>query len=1840
MSIVVPLLINLAIYALAYLIRRYMADTPDGPSISDFRFPRNESGGARPLAWGRVLIRSPLIMANGDLGFFDVSHMEGVTWWTASVHYGLCAVNFDISDDQNDRATLLSIWFNGNKVPFLSAAAAEDGGGLPWKHMGGPEWIIRHNLNDEEEATIYFGQATFTNGDSDLILTGARPTKAIREFYLRLDGAVTDGLDRTTEDDGHKVVPYRGTVTVLLSQAPQIEHPDNDIEPVRFGFGFLWGNSPSIPPVAFELINPVRIPGVDPSLAEYNGGDANPAFVLYNILTSKDDGRLGYDPSTVDIDSFRAAAETLFAERNGYSRVIYSPTEVKNVIKEIERQIDGFLGQDPITGKWGIYLTREDYNEADLFHFTTANILEDGVVAFNTMGWSTVANTVRARFNARNRLVKRLLVETYVPYYETLTAEVRNQAAAALSETIEPVDVQYPGVGDDNLAAHVATRDLRAASLPLSRAILKVDRTAFNLRLNQPVKATHPRWGNQTIIFRVADVDLGEFGTTFITVTLIQDRFAVNYRAPDAFPSPPEVGVFTAAAVAPLEYTIEEAPRFWQNLVHLLGQGPEADVQRLWYMARRLRDNVGYRGGIAVDGDPSGMHADTRLIRHPGYFTVQADYAAVNEPYDTTVGLVIENVEDWTPTPSLEAFVRVHGGGVLWLNGELLAFEEVSGTGPYTLTKIWRGLCGTRPRDHVAGDAGFFVNFELANRMVGARGLLRADTVDARVAGGNGQAAIPFSKTPSNNLTIRRRALLPGTPADVKVSTAYTALMGTYTTASKTPGDMLIEGVSATYKGRDRTDDEIVRGDDAAQAQPDAGTTFAIAAVDPDGNEYVSPISTTSLTTTSLCSLAFAGWGNWRVGVCSQRDVVEGGKTVTLRCWETPGWPVTAYEFRFLAMDWMFKSGTTHSDYWTMTSGDPTPSGNAPSSFSGGQYLICGDGSGLAVFQQDIDLTNWNARGMRAIVDFYTKSTIVDDADTVEVKLRSLDADGVVLDTATYGPATQATTWAKQNLSIAAVSAATKGLRVYTSEQAVGELDSTTNAVATEFLVRIGQISDQLLSNGSFSSDLTGWTTTVGGFVWDASGSKIGTGKARGQANAVNTQVQEVAIPAGFNFGYAVVYGSISMHSGTNCTGTLRVDALDGAGGSVLATGSVSFTPVVDSLWATMVAHCEIPATATHIRVSTTGTRNSGVSNELCFDDIDLRCHKYLSKTWERTYRIQPTVQPLPADPISWAASYPTVSVPLAGMYARGAAGNGSEASVEGIGITAEPAVVHGMLDADDRVTVDAWEVRRGETCGARITSSHLGNCQSSDSFAVRVIYDLREQGTDAHSAIACRYDKDASRGWYLGLVNGDTVAKLYGSLGTITVNLGDSAYRGPGKDFAMLSYDRQNNLLWVMSRAGSASISTVGMGEIRPGTFTIPINGVALGYDPNEDSSHSPTAAIVRADFWSAHRSAADAATMWTHGGNFDTIGSELEKGVVGNNCSVATVVGTDAAGNVRVGYHAMNQYVHTMLDDKWYLTFARPRTNLANPDVNTTTGWTVGAGTTVVRDVEQGPDGTHRVVSLTGTSSHYCEYQLPLGVGSKVNVTFFAKGTDPLGTSTRVYLRETDGTVIGFVPIGLTDKWQRYDLQFTGWVSGTPDGVIRFNATDDAISRTIYLAGPFFVDQDQDFKAPAAIPVYGASTTHYTYEALDLPVQNNHEGEIEITLRAVNDTQPSGVVIDVGVEADKRTLYMAGTDTKFDHYDGAGDSEESVVAQEAWSSDDQKIRCRWQRAGLLESTGDTTGIVSPSASNYGRAAAWTPGTVSIDTLSLGHSNGEGLGNESEMLVGALTLRGRESLL
>lgn len=642
--VLAAVLINLAISLVLTGVALALSRRNDREQLEQrIEFPTSTLGAAVPIVYGRTRIRNPNVLWYGNQEVATVrlsSPRREVRQYTISVALDLCLISPGSVAPQLHR-----VWSGENTVRFGAGVAAVDAGAVV-------------NIDAQDE---YGGL-----GEGGGLL-------GTFSFFGTADATINPGIQVTLSDTNAEAVQYRSQCWVV------------------------WvgrvGESPNVRPFSFEVeVQPPTL-GFGPVSAS---GDANPAEVLYDLLTS-DWGRLGVDPVSIDLASFTAAASTLNTEVHGFSYQISQATPFESVLTTILRQIDGILYEEPTTGLITLKLFREDFSIPSLPLFDTSNVIRLENYRANTI--ENAPNQVRVTFTSRS--------ENYNP----VSVLVHDAANIEATKSTRTAEFQFPGVSDATLALTIATRELGLLALPLTSVRMIANREAATLRPGDVIRLAWPDFNITQIVMRVVSVDLGTLENGQVTVDLLQDRFGFSATI---FGDQPPVGIPVTPAPAPVtEQRVLEVPRFLSLKGEEDGLFSTPELQRLQYLAVAPTTNsVSFTSQLSTDG---GTNYDTERTDMPfaAVATLSSAYPITRAEVDVAFGLVITNMTDPSVLQSAtQAEVENEGKNLVLVGDELFAYLDFLdlGGGSYRLRPLWRGVLDTSPRSHAANDRVYFLD--------------------------------------------------------------------------------------------------------------------------------------------------------------------------------------------------------------------------------------------------------------------------------------------------------------------------------------------------------------------------------------------------------------------------------------------------------------------------------------------------------------------------------------------------------------------------------------------------------------------------------------------------------------------------------------------------------------------------------------------------------------------------------------------------------------------------------------------------------------------------------------------------------------------------------------------------------------------------------------------------------------------------------------------------------------------------------------------------------------------------------------------------------------------------
>ncbi len=664
-------------------------------TLHDLNFPRSQEGSPNPLILGRVRTKGPNTGWIGDFKAKPIKKKQKTGMFSSKkviVGYEyFVGIQLLLGIGP---CTLHKIW--ADKDELWSGTANADGQALV---INKPKLFGGKEKGGGFVGTIRFYTGGFVQG-----------------INAYLESKIGVGL----------VPGYRGTTHIVL------EHCN-------------IGEQNSLRPLSFELSRYTNGLGLAGGI-EKVGDDMNPMELLFQVFTLKWGG-LDVTPDLIDLDSWKAAAATLFAEGNGMSLIVSTPNQGKDIANEVMRQAEAIMFNDPETGKIVMKLIRNDYDVDDLPVFDETNVL--GVRSFASKLWEDTINQIRVTYTNRDKK------------YETGSAMVQDMANINAQGRIRSSTLSYPGVTNGELALKMATRDLTQSSVPLLSATLEMNREGANLRPGDVFLWAWSAYKLDRVVMRVKSFDLGALNDNRIAINCSQDEFAIDetiFTAPVSGGSNPTTP--TDIAVASPNAFATEAPLFFANAAGIALGATQSLI---------LVSAEAPAGSDEYDVYTSNNTVDYALSEENVVYAAKGTLnTAVTASANLATG-VLANLTITVDATDLDAFSAAQvaqGYGMLLIDAELLAYQGLvdNGNGTITVSTVWRALLDTIPVAHAIGANVYFVEGD----SVIDDAFNYTDTIRVKVAPKTFDDALDVAAAPYVAVTLNKRAARPLKPANVK----------------------------------------------------------------------------------------------------------------------------------------------------------------------------------------------------------------------------------------------------------------------------------------------------------------------------------------------------------------------------------------------------------------------------------------------------------------------------------------------------------------------------------------------------------------------------------------------------------------------------------------------------------------------------------------------------------------------------------------------------------------------------------------------------------------------------------------------------------------------------------------------------------------------------------------------------------------------------------------------------------------------------------------------------------------------------------------------------------------
>lgn len=453
--------------------------------------------------------------------------------------------------------------------------------------------------------------------------------------------------------------------------------------------GGYVGDSTQIKAWSFEI---ERIPtGLGGGDEIVNGADCNPIHLAYELFTDTSWG-YGYPASDFDIADFQTQAATLKAEGNGMSLILTNRLNTIEIIKEIEKQIDGVFRIDSATGQWKCVLVRGGYSLVGLKRANNSNINE--IIDYSRAAWEGTINVVRIQYKRR--------ANSYADGY----AQAHDSANMKIQGRKVPVQFSYIGVRDDALANKLAWREIRANSYPFAKLRFKGTRAFWDSFVGEVILLTYTfeDFSVTELPFRITRIDVGNSESPEILIDAVQDVF--TWRAASFADQDPTQWVAPSRNLIPFPATEQlafEAP-------YAIGRRNDAYTEgKLWVTGESQgRSETGFEiRQRNASGAPTGNFYSAGTVG--GFAYTGTLSGAVDQDAGTLDILTGMNITEIISTTGFE--VGENLVNLFMIGDEMIACTGVSEiTGGLRLTGCLRGFCDTAQAVHADTDTVWFLH--------------------------------------------------------------------------------------------------------------------------------------------------------------------------------------------------------------------------------------------------------------------------------------------------------------------------------------------------------------------------------------------------------------------------------------------------------------------------------------------------------------------------------------------------------------------------------------------------------------------------------------------------------------------------------------------------------------------------------------------------------------------------------------------------------------------------------------------------------------------------------------------------------------------------------------------------------------------------------------------------------------------------------------------------------------------------------------------------------------------------------------------------------------------------
>jgi len=670
---------------LSYVLRPRLPNVqPAGKS--DFQIPTVEEGRTIPKVFGTVHLKAPMV-AWYSYRTFAITESHGFDHITVAYRYIVtaeliyCSGQIDVVE---------AVYFDNHipKYDILNTFSDH----------------VEYHLNDE----WLFGGSHEGGG-----------VKGYLEVYFGTPTQAADSYLQTAKNGGNPIpanrrLCYAVCRDVYLGTSKYIKLPTLRVRRTPNGLNLTGG-------------------------AHNIGGDANPANMLFDLITSShEDSGMGVPAGLIDIAGWAAVGQTLATEGLGLSMILDRPSEAH--VEEILRHIDAVIYLEPMTGLLVLKLIRADYNPLTLPVFDNSNSVVEN---FARPSWQELPNKILVRYTDR------------ADNFKEKIAPADNLAAITIrGGEVEPEEIPFLGLSNAANGQKAASRCLAIQTYPLGAGSMRADRSAWSLRPGSPFILKDPPRQIESLICRVVKLGTGVLEDGRIPVSFTEDVYGADYSV---FAPPPATGWVDPSSTVPslLAQLAINAP---YETVKNFSPGPDSQARALT-MARG--------GAGVVSGYRLYVKRNDATWPPPTDVLVQTPTTVLNSSVSiTTTTIVLTANADTDELVSLSDADFQAGKNLLWLDDEFIVFQTVTqGSGIVTLGGCVRACLDTVPQVHSSGKRVWIISAGVHIQDINTPVTSLTETV--RFQAFNSKTEVPFASAPDVVFTCNKptRAALPLVPA-------------------------------------------------------------------------------------------------------------------------------------------------------------------------------------------------------------------------------------------------------------------------------------------------------------------------------------------------------------------------------------------------------------------------------------------------------------------------------------------------------------------------------------------------------------------------------------------------------------------------------------------------------------------------------------------------------------------------------------------------------------------------------------------------------------------------------------------------------------------------------------------------------------------------------------------------------------------------------------------------------------------------------------------------------------------------------------------------------------------